>query len=343
MPKPALRILLIGGDASMWVALSSTLGSRSSQIVVAEGIDPNSLETASRDIDVIVVVTDPTSEDPAAPLRMVRKIGLQRGTVVVADPKDKKTAGEALALGIGGYVVRGTDASRLGSAITEVADRGVLYSAPAADVLHDSIEATQAFNPSGDMNSMNAARALTSALELKDTYTGGHAERVTSMAMRLAETAMMDGAIPSDSLEAAFLLHDVGKIGIPETILTKPGGLTDTETLVLRTHPILGERIVAPLGFPSVVRDVIRYHHERWDGRGYPDGLEGEEIPPAARLFAIADAIDAMTSLRPYRRPMRFEDAIQEVLDHAGVQFDPVLCRLVEHVFLDESAHLKPA
>jgi len=340
MKAQPLRILVVGGDASMSLALSSTLGSRSSQIVVADGIDPDILETAARDVDVIVVVADPRSDDPAAPLRMVRKIGLQRGAVVVAEGSDKKTAAEALALGVGGYVVRGSDASRLAAAITEVADRGVMYSGPAADVLHDALEATQSITPTGELNAMNAARALTSALELKDTYTGGHAERVTAMAMRLAHSAMLEGALPSDSLEAAFLLHDVGKIGIPETILTKPGGLTDTEKLVLRTHPILGERIVAPLGFPVVVRDVIRHHHERWDGRGYPDGLEGNEIPPAARLFAIADAIDAMTSLRPYRRPLRFEAAIQEVLDQAGVQFDPDVCAVV---VLDDLAQLRLA
>lgn len=343
MKNRPLRILLIGGDASMWVALSSTLGPRSSQIFVPEGIDPDSLEMAARDIDVIVIVTKPDADDPAAPLRMVRKIGLHRGTVVIADGKDQRTAAEALALGIGGYVVRGSDASRLANAITEVAERGVVYAEPAADVLHHQLQTTDAFAPSGEMNAMNAARALASALELKDTYTGGHAERVASLAMRLARTAMMDGALPDESLEAAFLLHDVGKIGIPETILTKPGGLTDTERRVLQTHPILGERIVAPLGFPRVVADVIRYHHERWDGRGYPDGLEAEEIPPAARLFAIADAIDAMTSLRPYRRPLPFEHAIQEVLDNAGRQFDPDLCRLVSQVFLEGPAELKPA
>ena len=343
MKKRPLRILLIGGDASMWVALSSTLGSRSSQIFVPEGIDPDSLETAARDIDVIVIVTNPDSSDPAGPLRMVRKLGLQRGTVVIASENDHRTAAEALALGIGGFVVRGSEASRLANAITEVAERGVLYAAPAADVLHHTLETTQALAPSGEMNPMNAARALASALELKDTYTGGHAERVASLAMRLAHAAMLDGALPDESLEAAFLLHDVGKIGIPETILTKPGGLTDTERRVLQTHPILGERIVAPLGFPPVVGDVIRHHHERWDGRGYPDGLEGEEIPPAARLFAIADAIDAMTSLRPYRRPLKFENAVQEVLDNAGIQFDPTLCRLVGQVFLEGPAELKPA
>jgi HD-GYP domain-containing protein (c-di-GMP phosphodiesterase class II) len=155
------------------------------------------------------------------------------------------------------------------------------------------------------------------------------------MAMRLAEFAWLDDAIPSDAMEAAFLLHDVGKIGIPETILTKPGGLGDTERRVLQTHPILGERIVAPLGFPDVVRQVIRHHHERWDGSGYPDGLAGQEIPAAARLFSIADALDAMTSLRPYRRPISFEEAIAEIVRGSGTQFDPQLCALAEQVFLE--------
>ena len=343
MKNKPLRILLIGGDASMWVALSSTLGSRSSQIFVPEGIDPNSLEVAARDIDVIVIVTDPDANDPAAPLQLVNKIGLQRKTVVIGTAGDRGTAAEALALGIGGYVARGSDAVRLANAITEVAERGVVYAESAADLLHQTLETTQALTPPGEMNPMNAARALASALELKDTYTGGHAERVASLAMRLARAAMIEGALPDESLEAAFLLHDVGKIGIPETILTKPGGLTDTEKRVLQTHPILGEKIVAPLGFPPVVAEVIRYHHERWDGHGYPDGLEAEEIPAAARLFAIADAIDAMTSLRPYRRPLPFEQAVKEVLDNAGRQFDPALCRLVDQVFLDGPAQLKPA
>ncbi len=326
----------------MWVSLSSSVGPRSTQtIVLSEGIDPDSLETAARDVDVIVVITDPGSDDPPAPLRMVRKVGLQRGAVVIADASDKKTAAEALALGIGGYVVRGSDPANLSSAITHVADQGGTYSAPAADVLHTTLETTESMMPSGELNVMNAAKALASALELKDTYTGGHAERVTMMAMQLARAAMLEGALPSDALEAAFLLHDVGKIGIPETILRKPAALTHTEALVLRTHPILGERIVAPLGFPVVVRDVIRHHHERWDGRGYPDGLAGEEIPAAARLFTIADSVDAMTSGRPYRRGMSFEEAVREVTDHAGAQFDPDLSALVEHVFLDQSLDLR--
>jgi HD-GYP domain-containing protein (c-di-GMP phosphodiesterase class II) len=141
-------------------------------------------------------------------------------------------------------------------------------------------------------------------------------------------------------MEAGFLLHDVGKIGIPESILNKPGGLSDTERRVLNTHPILGERIVAPLGFPISVGHVIRHHHERWDGGGYPDGLAGEAIPGAARLFSIADSIDAMTSIRPYRRPVTFEAAIDEVMAQAGAQFDPTLAALAREVFADTTIHL---
>lgn len=341
MNKGPLRILLVGGDPTMWVALSSTLGSRSAHIVTTDAVDAESLEAAARDMDVIVLVTDPRSEDPAGPLRLVRKVGLQRGTVAIADATDQKTAAEALALGIGGYVVRGSDASKLANAITQVADRGVSYSGPAADVLHRSFKKTEGFTPTGEVNAMNAARALVSALEMKDTYTGGHAERVTALAMRLARAAIVEDALPGESLEAAFLLHDIGKIGIPESILTKPGGLTDAESMILRTHPVLGERIVAPLGFPSIVTEVIRHHHEHWDGTGYPDGLAGKDIPMAARLFAVADAIDAMTSRRPYRDPMTLGDAVREIMDKAGTHFDPMLCRLVPEVFLEDAVELR--
>lgn len=187
--------------------------------------------------------------------------------------------------------------------------------------------------PDGQLRS--AARSLVSALELKDTYTGGHAERVMALAMRLATAAGLHRTYSVDALEAAFLLHDVGKIGIPESILNKPGPLTDAERRVLQTHPLLGERIVGPLKFPECVRQVIRHHHEWWDGTGYPDGLAGAAIPAPARVFSIADVMDAMTSVRPYRMPTTFEEAIEEIILNAGTQFDPALATLAEAAFLD--------
>ena len=331
MTRP-IRIVLIGGDAAMWVALSRTLGARSSQIVLPTDTSLSDLIAASRDIDVLVVVTSHTDHDPCASLRVVRQARLERRTVVVAEATDQRTAAEALGMRVGAYVMRGSPMLRLAQAIEQVSEGGAFYDPPAAAVLN-------ARNDERDTGSMmSAARALASALELKDTYTGGHAERVTLMAIRLAKAALLDDAMPSEAMEAGFLLHDVGKIGIPESILNKPDSLTEAERRVLNTHPILGERIVSPLGFPDCVRHVIRHHHERWDGGGYPDGLKGTEIPGAARLFSIADSIDAMTSVRPYRRPVTFEEALDDVLMEAGRQFDPDLAHLAREVFLETPA-----
>jgi HD-GYP domain-containing protein (c-di-GMP phosphodiesterase class II) len=331
-----LRILVIGGDASVWVGLSSTMGSRASQIFVPPEVDIHSLMTSASDIDVVVVVAQAHDPDPCAPLRLLQEVGLNARTVMLATGDDGRTATEATSYGIAGYVVKGSDPQRVATAISQVAEGGVFFDAPAATA---AISRRPGQAPAS-VGSMSAARALATALELKDTYTGGHAERVTALAMRLAHAAQLDEAPVSDALEAAFLLHDVGKIGIPESILGKPGRLTDTERRVLQTHPILGERVVAPLGFPDCVRQVVRHHHERWDGRGYPDGLTGTEIPGPARIFSIADVIDAMTSFRPYRAPMSLEEAVREILKNAGTQFDPALSALAEEVFLGETIDL---
>lgn len=329
MTRP-LRMMLIGGDASTWVEISAAMGQTSSQMFVPKDISPASLREIADDLDIVLVVTSALDPDPCSPLRHIRAAGLQRRTIVIVESDDQRTAAEALEMGIAGYVQRSLSMERLATSILHVAGGGIFYDAPAAAVHHgrnsDPLRAAAT-------NSMGAARALASALELKDSYTGGHAERVTTLAVRLARAALHPQALPSEALEAGFLLHDVGKIGIPESILNKPAGLTDTERRVLNTHPILGERIIAPLGFPDVVRDVVRHHHERWDGAGYPDGLKGEEIPAAARIFAIADVIDAMTSIRPYRKPVAFMDALDEIERQAGSHFDPDLAALAREVF----------
>jgi ribonuclease P protein subunit RPR2 len=325
---PPLRILVVGGDTALWVGLSSGFSGRASQLFVPRDFDLIDMAVAGDDVDAVVVVIAADDPDPCAPLRAISAAGFQRRTIVVADRDDRRTAGEALATGVGGYIVRGASIDRIAAAVEQVATGGSMYDSPAAELLHRS------FDPGAHAaGAMSAARALASALELKDSYTGGHAERVTALAVRLARAAALDD-FPPEALEAAFLLHDVGKIGIPESILIKPAGLTDTERRVLRTHPILGERIIAPLGFPDCVRQVVRHHHERWDGSGYPDGLSGTDIPAPARVFSIADVIDAMTSIRPYRRPVGFERAIAEIVSKAGTQFDPRLCALVEKEFL---------
>ncbi len=332
MARRPTRILLIGADAAMWIGLSSSLGSKTSQIFVPKDIDVESLTGARGDIDVIVVVVSGDGVDRTHALHLIAQAQLQKRTIVLAQSDDPQAASEAVLLGVAGYLELGATPDRLASAIDQVAARGMTYDSSGAAELHARLQLT---HPMEERTNIAAAKALASALELKDTYTGGHAERVTAMAIRLARIAMLEDALPSEGLEAGFLLHDVGKIGIPESILNKNGVLSDTERRVLQTHPILGERVVAPLGFPDCVRHVIRHHHERWDGRGYPDGLAGRDIPAAARLFSIADVLDAMTSLRPYRSPVTFNAALEEVRSQAGTQFDPELCALIDEAFSD--------
>jgi response regulator RpfG family c-di-GMP phosphodiesterase len=165
--------------------------------------------------------------------------------------------------------------------------------------------------------------ALASALDSKDTGTGEHSHRVYRYAAELAR--VIDPRLVDDaSVAYGFVLHDIGKIGIPDDILQKPGPLTRPERRVMQTHTVLGEQMLSGV---TLLRGgglaVVRSHHERWDGRGYPDGLAGEQIPMAARIFAVADALDAMTSDRPYRDALGWTDARREIVAQAETQFDP--------------------
>ena len=165
--------------------------------------------------------------------------------------------------------------------------------------------------------------SLARALEWKDAATGGHALRVQRYAIQLAAAA--DPSLLDDpSVEAGFLLHDVGKIAIPDSILRKRGPLTESEQKLMRRHTLIGSELLA--GIPLLGGEglgVVRSHHERWDGAGYPDGLAGEESPSAARIFAVADALDAMTSDRPYRKALPWHAAAEEIEAQSGRHFDP--------------------
>jgi putative two-component system response regulator len=165
--------------------------------------------------------------------------------------------------------------------------------------------------------------ALASALESKDTGTRAHSQRVQQYAIELARE--VDPRLLEDpSTEYGFLLHDVGKIGIPDRILQKPRPLTQAEERLMQTHTVLGEQVLSSVAFlHGEGLRVVRSHHERWDGDGYPDGVEGTDIPLAARVFAVADALDAMTSSRPYRRAMPWVRAGRELVQESGRQFDP--------------------
>lgn len=166
--------------------------------------------------------------------------------------------------------------------------------------------------------------SMARAVEAKDPYTNGHAQRVTGYAIALAEAAHLSYAI-RDVVACAGPLHDVGKIGIPDNVLCKPGRLTDEEFDLIKKHPEIGEEICRPLRSLRRLLSGIRHHHERYDGRGYPDGLVGEHISLEARVLAIADTYDAMTSNRSYRQGLSHVKAISIIAANVGPQWDPAL------------------
>ncbi len=164
--------------------------------------------------------------------------------------------------------------------------------------------------------------SLAHAVEAKDPYTSGHTERVAEVALLLARELDFDDSQLA-AVKVGAIIHDIGKVGTPDQILSKPGALTADEIREIRKHPEVASQIVAELELPTAVKQMVRSHHERFDGDGYPDGLVGEQIPLAARILSVAEALDAMTSDRPYRDAMPLDVACAEVRDNAGTQFCP--------------------
>lgn len=163
--------------------------------------------------------------------------------------------------------------------------------------------------------------ALAAAVDAKDSYTCGHSERVAEISLAIAKEMNL-------SHEEQYLihigahLHDVGKIGIPDAVISKPGRLTNEEFTLIKEHPIIGYHIVSKVKILQTVSLIVRHHHERIDGGGYPDGLAGETIPLGARIVAVADAFDAMTTTRTYKASMSIPEALQELINCSGTQFD---------------------
>ena len=183
---------------------------------------------------------------------------------------------------------------------------------------------------------LNTAHAFGSAIEFKDVYTGGHSQRVAEISSTIGQKIGLDDE-QLFKLYIGALIHDIGKVGIPDEILNKPGNLTDMEYGLIKQHPQIGEVILSHIGGYELIREIVLYHHERFDGKldgpfgAYPGRLRGKDIPISARIVSIADAYDAMTSDRPYRKALTKEEARGRILADAGKQFDPYLV----NVFLD--------
>ena len=225
------------------------------------------------------------------------------------------------------------------TALDEVHDRVRALEAGADDFLTKPVERVElvarvrsALKLKAVYDSLESAEqvifALAIAVEAKDAYTEAHTERVAFAARALGARLNL----PEPELEALYrggIIHDIGKIGVPDSILLKPGPLDPDESLLMRQHPIIGERIVMPLRSATGLLPIVRNHHERYDGSGYPDRLAGEEIPVLARIVGVCDAFDALISDRPYRQGMSSQEAVEILKSGAGTQWDPSLVDLL--------------
>jgi putative nucleotidyltransferase with HDIG domain len=207
----------------------------------------------------------------------------------------------------------------------EAADKELQLQRYAAD-LRETFKQERARAQELRRSYMATVRALSNAVEARDAYTGKHAERVAAYGLEIARKFPTE-LVLTPELEFGFLLHDVGKVAIPDAILYKPSALADDERALMSRHPVVGAEIVQGIEFLGEAADVVRSHHERWDGTGYPDRLAGEQIPLAARVFSVADVLDALTTDRPYRPACSLRYARAMIDSESGAQFDP---RVVE-------------
>ncbi len=174
------------------------------------------------------------------------------------------------------------------------------------------------------------------ALDLRDVETFGHSKTVSRYSLMLAEACGIDDRTTLDDIRKGALLHDIGKIAVPDSILNKPAALNEEEWLVVRRHPEIGFGLVKNIGMVREIGNIILHHHERFDGSGYPEGLKNGDIPIEARIFAVADTLDAITSPRPYRKARDFETAGREIARYSGTQFDPEIVK----AFQSHPAHV---
>jgi response regulator RpfG family c-di-GMP phosphodiesterase len=257
-------------------------------------------------------------------LRHVRDRYPDTAVVMITAVADVETAVKALSLGATDYRTKPFHLDEVRARVAQALDRRRLrmenreYQARLEERVHVQARRIEELF-------LAAIHSLVEALEVKDPYTRGHSDRVSRYSTVIARALALDGEMVRQ-VQLGGHLHDIGKIGVREEVLNKPGALSDDEYLHIMTHPMVGWQILSPLlGDAPVALRIVRWHHERFDGLGIPDRLAGEDIPLVARIAAVADAFDAMTSSRPYRpgRRLSIEAALEELQRHRGTQFDP--------------------
>ena len=328
MPTTALpRILIVDDEREITEILADLLSDQ------YECLKAGSAEQALdflRDHEFHLVISDITMPGMSG-LEMiphVKQLSPDTVVVMISGMQTVESAIGALRLGAFDYLMKPFDLRQVEAVVKRALEHYELVVAKQRYENHlEELVEQRTAELDRALNSLEGAyrstlKALTAALETRDSETHGHSERVVSYSLRLGHEYGLNRE-QMKSLEFGSLLHDIGKIGVPDSILRKPAKLTEEEWEAMREHPLHGQQILRGIEFLQGAARVVAQHHEKWDGSGYPLGLSGEDVDVCARIFAVADAFDAITSDRVYRRGKSYEAAAQELDDWAGRQFDP--------------------
>jgi response regulator RpfG family c-di-GMP phosphodiesterase len=326
-PVAKARLLIVDDEVEVRGVLSDLLGDR---YACTEAASAEDALAELRDSYYELVISDITMSGMSGldMIPHVKVVSPDTVIVMISGMQTIESAINALRLGAFDYLMKPFDLRQAEAAVSRALEHHELLIAKQRyeNHLQELVDQRTAELDKALGSLENAyrstLRALTSALETRDAETHGHSERVVTFSLRLGREYGLTAA-EMKALEFGSLLHDIGKIGVPDAILRKPGKLTDEEWVKMREHPMHGQQILRGIKFLEGAACVVSQHHEKWDGSGYPAGLKGEEIDICARIFSVADAFDAITSDRVYREGRPYEAAAQELEEWVDRQFDP--------------------
>ncbi len=323
--KPSL--LIVDDEAEVRSVLNDLLGD-TYQCSQAPSAEEALAQLRERDYQLVISDITMSGMSGLEMIAHVKVISPDTVIVMISGMQTIESAINALRLGAFDYLMKPFDLRQAEAAVTRALEHHELIAAKRRYEYHleELVEQRTAELDEALASLENAYRstlkALTAALETRDAETHGHSERVVTFSLRLGREYGL-GASEMKALEFGSLLHDIGKIGVPDAILRKPAKLTDEEWVRMREHPRHGQQILRGIKFLEGAARIVAQHHEKWDGSGYPLGLRAEEIDVCARIFAVADAFDAITSDRVYREGRSYEAAARELDEWSNQQFDP--------------------
>jgi putative two-component system response regulator len=315
-------VLVIDDDDVVRMLVVEILESAGHEVIAAEGAERALGLLENSDFDLVVSDVVMPGLSGLELLEIVRQRRASLPIVLVTGAGTYDTLSQALTRGAAGLVTKPFTHADLRQAVAEALDR--------ADRSREELRER--------LLAPTLASALANAIEARDSYLHGHCERLAALALRIAEEVAM-AADEIENLRLGAILHDVGKIGIPDRVLLKPGPLDDEERRIVETHPVIGDKLLEPLDLLAAARPIVRHHHERWDGLGYPDRLAGVEIPAGARIVAVADSVEVMSSRQLYRAPLSPEQIVAELQRQSGKQWDADVVAIV--LALIESGELE--